>query len=117
MGKRSSESEISVRVFQANSQPAVKVGGRVTVDSSPRLRSALLSLLQRTSGGTVLIDLADVQYLDMSGIATLLEALMSARERSVKLRVVGVRDQVRMLADIAELSKIYAAAGSEVVLS
>jgi anti-anti-sigma factor len=55
-----------------------------------------------------------VSYLDMSGIATLLEVLKAARERSVKLRLAGMSGQVRTIAEIAQLDTIFRAWGSEV---
>ena len=71
--------EITIRVVRASSQSTVTVTGRVTVDSSPHLRSVLLQLLRRGAGPVVVIDLSGVSYLDMSGLATLLEALKAAR--------------------------------------
>jgi anti-sigma B factor antagonist len=62
----------------------------------------------------VVIDVSALSYLDMSGIATLLEALKAARERSVNLRLAGMSGQVRALAEIAQLDTIYRAWGSEV---
>jgi anti-anti-sigma factor len=62
----------------------------------------------------VVIDFSAVSYLDMAGIATLLEALKAARERSVKLRLTGISGQVRTLAEVAQLDTIYHAWGSEV---
>ena len=88
--------------------------GRVTVDSSPHLRYKLLQFLLRGSGPVVVIDLSGVSYLDMSGLATLLEALKAAYQRSVKLRVLGMRGQSKMLAEVAELDKVFQTAGSEV---
>jgi anti-sigma B factor antagonist len=92
----------------------VTVAGRVTVDSSPHLRSALLQLLRRRAEPVVVIDLSEVSYLDMSGLATLLEALKAARRHSVTLRVLGMTGQSRMLAEIAELDEVFRSAGSEV---
>ena len=106
--------EISIRVVRASSESTVIVTGRVTVDSSPHLRSVLLQLLRRGAGPAVVIDLSGVSYLDMSGLATLLEALKAARQRSKTLRVLGMTGQTRMLAEIAELGKIFQAVGSEV---
>ena len=62
----------------------------------------------------MVIDFSAVSYLDMSGIATLLEALKAARERSVKLRLTGMSGQARTLAEIAQLDTIFRAWGSEV---
>ncbi|MCC6860780.1 MAG: STAS domain-containing protein [Bryobacterales bacterium] len=106
--------EIAIRVQREASQSKIDVSGRVTVDSSPRLRSVLLGLLRRNPPPLVTVDLSGVSYLDMSGIATLLEALKAARGRSVKLRVTGMGGHLRMLAEVTELDQIFRAAGSEV---
>ena len=106
--------EITIRVVSASSQSTVTVIGRVTVDSSPHLRYVLLQSLRRGTGPVLVIDLFGVSYLDMSGLATLLEALKAAFQRSVKLRVLGMRGQSKMLAEVAELDKVFQTAGSEV---
>ena len=106
--------EIAIDVVRASSQSTVTVTGRVTVNSSPHLRSVLLELLRQGAEPVVVIDLSGVSYLDMSGLATLLEALKAARRRSATLRVLGMTGQSRMLAEIAELEKVFRSAGSEV---
>ncbi len=106
--------EITLHVLPASGHASVVVAGRVTVDSSPKLRTALLDLLRGGGSPVLVIDLSDVTYLDMSGIATLLEALKAARQRSMKLRVTGMNGQSRTLAEIAQLDTIFRAWGSEV---
>ena len=106
--------EITVHVVPASNQLTVVVTGRVTVDSSPNLRSALLERLRRGRAPVMVIDLSGVSYLDLSGLATLLEALKVAREHSAKLRVTGISGRARTLAEIAQLDTIFRAWGSEV---
>ena len=106
--------EITVHLVPASDQITVAVAGRVTVDSSPSLRSALLELLRRSAAPVIVIDLSAVSYLDMSGMATLLETLKAAHERSVRLRLTGMGGQSRTLAEIAQLDAIFRAWGSEV---
>jgi len=106
--------EITVHVVPASNQTTVAVAGRVTVDSSPNLRSALLEVLRRGAAPVAVIDLSGVSYLEMSGLATLLEALKVAREHSVKLRVTGISGEARTLAEITQLDTIFRAWGSEV---
>jgi anti-sigma B factor antagonist len=106
--------EITVHVVPGSNQLTVAIAGRTTVDTSPDLRSVLLGLLRRGTAPVVVIDVSALSYLDMSGIATLLEALKAARERSVKLRLAGMSGQVKALAEIAQLDTIYRAWGSEV---
>lgn len=105
---------ITVHVTPAIDHITVAVTGRVTVDSSPNLRSALLNLLCRNAPPVVFVDLSGVAYMDISGLATLLEALKAAREHSVKLRVTGISGKARTLAEIAQLDTIFRAWGSEV---
>src|ERR1035438_5158101 len=76
--------EITVHVVPASNLLTVAVAGRSTVDSSPHLRSVLLGLLRRGTAPVLVIDASALSYLDMSGIATPLEALKAARERAVK---------------------------------
>ena len=107
--------DLAVHVVPGGNQLTVAVAGRTTVDSSPHLRSVLLGLLRRRGAPPVLvIDLSALSYLDVSGIATLLETLKAAHERSVTLRLVGIRGQVRTLAEIAQLDTIFRSWGSEV---
>ena len=106
--------EITVHVVPGSNQLTVAIAGRTTVDTSPDLRSVLLGLLRRGTAPVVVIDVSALSYLDMSGIATLLEALKAARERSVKLRLAGMSGQVRALAEIVQLDTIYRNWGSEV---
>src|SRR6476660_3894579 len=106
--------EITINVLPSRTEITVAVVGRVTVDSSPSLRSALLELLRRSAAPVMIIDLSAVSYLDMSGMATFLETLKAASERSVKLRLTGMSGQSRTLAEIAQLDAIFRAWGSEV---
>ena len=106
--------EITLDVLGGSSQLTLLVAGRVTVDSSPVLRSALLELLRRDTAPVMVIDLSAVSYLDMSGLATLLEALKAAREGLVKLRVTGISGEARILVEIAQLDTIFREWGSEV---
>jgi anti-sigma B factor antagonist len=106
--------EITVHIIPASDQITVAVAGRVTVDSSPTLRSTLLELLRRSKAPVIVIDLSAVSYLDMSGMATLLETLKVAHECSVRLRLTGMSGQSRTLAEIAQLDAIFRAWGSEV---
>ncbi len=106
--------ELTVHVIPAENLLTVAVTGRTTVDSSPRLRSVLLGLLRRVTASVVVIDLSALCNLDVSGVATLLEALKAAHQRSVKLRLTGMTGEVRGLAEIAQLDTIFRAWGSEV---
>lgn len=106
--------EITVHAVPESKQLTVIVAGRLTVDSSPSLRSSLIELLRRNAASVIAIDVSAVSYMDMSGIATLLEALKAAREGSVKLHLAGLSGQSKNLAEVAQLDTIFRSWGSEV---
>jgi anti-sigma B factor antagonist len=106
---------MTVQVDRTRGEAIVSVSGRVTIDSSPELRAVLLQLVQEQAGAVIIIDLSKVPYMDSSGIATALEALRSAQDRSVKLRMVGVSGQVRMLVEATQLAEVFRVSGSEVI--
>jgi anti-sigma B factor antagonist len=106
--------QATVQISRAGSEITIGISGSVNVDSSPRVRSALLSLIRQSALLTIIVDLSQVLYLDTSGIATLLEALNIAHDNSVRLRLFGIRDQPRSLAELVELESIFQALGAEV---
>lgn len=108
--------ELGIDIRLAGSQAKLAVNGRVTVDSSPRLRSALLKLIRSNRGMVLAIDLSGVPYMDTSGVATLVEALKAAHDRSVKLHLEGVNGQPRMLMQTIEMDHIFRKSGSEMDL-
>ncbi len=81
---------LEVRVRSRPSESIIEVVGRLTVDSSPRLRAVLLDSIRARTRSVLVVDLLAVSYCDTSGIATLLEASIAPRNRSVRLRIIGV---------------------------
>ena len=106
--------ELSVETRQTGARTTVVVIGRVTVDSSPDLRSVLHHAIGGAPASGVVIDLTGTSYLDTSAIATLLEAATLALAHRVALRVTGLQGHARFVAEAAELDHIFLALGYEV---
>lgn len=109
--------EATIEVLRANSELTVAVAGRVTIDSSPQLRSVLIGLLRQGAASALVIDLSGVSYLDTSGVATLIEASKIAHEHSAPLRLVGVSGELKTIMDLTGLDRVFRALGSEVEFS
>ena len=107
--------EADVRVVPGRPDSTIEVVGRVTVDSSPRLRAVLHEQIRAGTSPVLIVDLARVSYCDTAGIATLLEASTVARTHSIRLCVIGMQGDVKVLAEVAELDQVFLALGSEVV--
>jgi anti-sigma B factor antagonist len=105
---------MSVEVRQAGACTTVVVIGRVTVDSSPHLRSVLHETIGAAPSAGIVIDFTGSSYLDTSAIATLLEAATLASKLAVPLRLIGLRGDARFVAEATELDHIFLAMGYEV---
>jgi anti-sigma B factor antagonist len=109
-----SANELSVETRTAGAHTIVIVTGRVTVESSPQLRSVLHETIGAAPSAGIVIDFTGSSYLDTSAIATLLEAATLASKLAVPLRVIGLRGDARLVAEATELDHIFLALGYEV---
>ncbi len=80
--------------------------GDVDLSRSPSLRVALRDALA-VKPGRVIVDLAGVEYMDSSGIATLVEALQIARRGGTRIILCALRDRVRSVFEIARLDTVF----------
>ena len=92
----------------------VSLGGRLTIDSSPELRNQLLAVLYGETLKSLVIDLADVPYVDLSGVATLLETLRVARGRNTNLLLQGLHDRPSYLLEVTGLLSLFETSGIDV---
>ena len=114
MNASASANGLSVETRRADAHTIVSVTGRVTVDSSPQLRSVLHEAIATAPPAEVVIDFTATRYLDTSAIATLLEAATLASKRGVALSVTGLSGETRLVAEATELDRIFLAMGYEV---
>jgi anti-sigma B factor antagonist len=87
------------------------LSGRLTIDSSPELRNRLLAQLQEEPLENLVIDLSEVPYMDLSGVATLLEALKIAHGRKTGFQLIGLHDRPRYLFEITGLLPLFETCG------
>jgi anti-sigma B factor antagonist len=90
----------------------VAIHGRITIATSGEMRKTLSDAL-RAKPANLSIDLSDVSYLDTSGLATLLEALRTARKQGTRLILEGIHDQPRYLFEITHLDRLFDMAKQE----
>lgn len=103
-----SSSNLTISVDRAGSDAVVRLSGRVDVDSSPDLREALRTLLS-TEGlpESITVDLADVSYIETSGIATAIEALRTARHHRIDFRLQGLGGAALRLFEVTGVLALF----------
>jgi len=99
--------DLSISVTDSEADALVCLSGRVSVDSSPDLLERLHAVLERPTLRALTIDLAELNYTDCSGVATLIEALRIARTRNTLLQLKGLRDRPRYLLEVTGLLRLF----------
>jgi anti-sigma B factor antagonist len=82
----------------------VDLSGRITLgDGSALLRKTIRGLLadKRTK---ILLDLADVDYIDSSGIGELVSAFTAVKNQSGEMKLLYLTKKVR---DLLQITKLY----------
>ena len=86
--------------------PVLRVRGEIDLHTCPQLRSMLLDLLGAGKSRLVL-DLAEVPYLDSAALGVLVDAVRRAREMGGGLYLVRMTPFVKRAFEITRLVKIF----------
>lgn len=83
----------------------VRLGGEVDLSWSQQARRAVLDALGKSQ--KVAVHLAEVTYIDSSGIAALVEGFQNARGKGQTFVLVEVSDSVLAVLRLARLDKVF----------
>ena len=101
-------SHLEIAVDRSGMEVIVRLNGRIDVDSSPDIRDCLLAILSgKQSVHEVTVDLTDVNHIEASGIATLVEALKIAGPRQIRLHLQGLHGSVLRLFEVTGLLPLF----------
>ena len=92
-------------VTEEHDRLVVKLDGDVDLEHSPAVRTTLLDCVRRDKD--VLVDLSAVDYIDSSGIASLVEALQAANRQGTGFGLIVVAGQVLRVLELARLDKVF----------
>ena len=82
------------------------LGEEIDLDTSPTVRENIKDLLNSTK--IVEVNLANVSYIDSSGIASLIEGMQMAKQQTGKeFHLVDVSNEVMKVVELAHLDKIF----------
>ena len=85
----------------------VALRGEIDLNNSPDLRSDLFMLLGRQPPKRLVLNLAQVPYMDSSAIAVLVESLQKIRKLGGKIYLTDLQPRVKGLLEIARLDSIF----------
>jgi anti-sigma B factor antagonist len=85
----------------------VAIRGEIDLQNSPELRTELLDLLVKHAPQRLVLNLAQVPYMDSSAIAVLVELLQKARKTGGRIFLTNLQPRVKGLLEIARLGSIF----------
>ena len=92
-------------VKTAEDKHIISFDGDVDLEHSPVARKILLDVVEKAQG--IFVDLAAVNYMDSSGIASLVEAYQQAKKKGVSFVLVSVSPAVLRVLHMARLDKVF----------
>ncbi len=100
------ETDLDLKIHKVNSIPVVDLSGDVDAYTCLKLREAILDLLQEGEF-RVVISMANVDYIDSSGLGTLVGGLRRVTERKGGLAISGANPHIQKVLSITGLSKVF----------
>lgn len=83
----------------------ISLTGEVDLNFSPQAREQILKCLKQNKN--LLVDLSQVEYIDSSGVASLVEGYQLARQQKQQFALVGVSRAVMQVLQLARLDKVF----------
>ena len=103
--------ELSIQVEPRGEAVVLSAVGDVDLAQSPELRESIKQALD-SNPKKLVVDLGGVNYMDSSGVATLVEALKRAKSGGASLVICSLAPAVLSIFEIARLDQVFNLAGS-----
>lgn len=97
---------MQVEVNKQGDAVIISVSGDVDLYSSPEVRKAITRQCKKKVP-VIVINLAEVDYMDSSGVATLVEGLQLTGKYKGNFRIAGLQPAVREVFELARLDRVF----------
>ncbi len=98
--------ELTFEVSKDANHTVVQCAGRVVSETTASLKSTVKPLLSH--GGTVVLDLTNVSYMDSSGLGTIVALYVSAKAARCQLKLTNLNKRVKELFSLTRLGQVMA---------
>ena len=97
---------MDIQTIEKNGNYKIQVSGQVDLYTSPNLRKAILESVDK-SKDIVIVQLSQVEYMDSSGVATLVEGLRSAKKQKKSFQILSPSHAVRKVLNLSRLETVF----------
>ncbi|HEX8325166.1 MAG TPA: STAS domain-containing protein [Tepidisphaeraceae bacterium] len=109
----STQSKHVIDARQDGDTAVFRLKDEIDLHSSPDLRTDILAVLQKGKIKKLVLNLAEVPYVDSSAIAVMVEALQKLRKTGGKVCLTNLSGRVKGLLEIARLDQIFTVKATE----
>lgn len=96
---------MTYEVTNVNGAAVVALTGDVDLQTSPTVRHQLLESLEKYP--QIVVDLSAVNYIDSSGVASLVEAFQVSRRKGTSFALANVSAAAMRVLSLARLDKVF----------
>jgi anti-sigma B factor antagonist len=96
---------MSYEIREVSGAAVVALTGDVDLQTSPAVRQKLLESLEKYK--CIVVDLSAVQYIDSSGVASLVEAFQVSRKKGAAFSLASVSAAAMRVLSLARLDKVF----------
>ncbi|HKO03548.1 MAG TPA: STAS domain-containing protein [Candidatus Acidoferrales bacterium] len=97
--------ELKLNTEKSPAQTIVHVSGRVTARSAELLLNTVRPLIPETK--RLLLDLSHLEYLDSSGLGTVVRLWMTSKKANCELKVINLSPRIKDLFTLTNISSIF----------
>ncbi len=83
----------------------LSLNGEIDLNQSPKARKQILECIKR--GHNLLVDLSEVEYIDSSGVASLIEGFQNARAQMLEFALIGVNASTMQVLQLSRLDRVF----------
>ncbi|MDO8589215.1 MAG: STAS domain-containing protein [Armatimonadota bacterium] len=100
------EMDLRILVKENGGVPVIELGGELDAYTCSRLRDTMIEVIEN-GNPTVIVSMLKVEYIDSSGLGTLVGGLKRASESNGRIAVVCTSPQIRKVFEITGLVRVF----------
>jgi anti-sigma B factor antagonist len=96
---------LAIELIHLDGVAVLALRGEIDISTAPRLREAVQHAIE--SGVPIVLDMAEVTFMDSSGISTLVETAGVSRGLSSRVQIQRPSNQVRRILSLTGLADVF----------
>jgi len=101
---------MNIEIEKQNNYQVVKLYGEVDLSNSRSIKLDIIKLIK--SKNNIIVDFTHLQYIDSSGMASLVEAFNEAREHDTEFHIAGANGSPLQVLQLTRLNTVFNLADS-----